>query len=156
MEPKNLSPPPAPAVQSQARLLTCGSCWTAAHQQQLIQLAAFLTPHTQWFISQLEVTVSSQEYLKELKILLFQRALYNLPSRDVLKKEIIISFCIITISASNLYMPMIRLYVFLLDFLIPFLCDPDLQCSDIAVGLGANFFFFTAYLLHRNKCLLCG
>ncbi len=23
---------------------------------------------------------------------------------------------------------MIRLYVFLLDFLIPFLCDPDLQC----------------------------
>ncbi len=45
------------------------------------------------------------------------------------KKEIIISFCIITISASNLYMPMIRLYVFLLDFLIPFLCDPDLQCE---------------------------
>ncbi len=42
------------------------------------------------------------------------------------KKEIIISFCIITISASNLYMPMIRLNVFLLDFLIPFLCDPDL------------------------------
>ena len=26
-------------------------------------------------------------------------------------------------------MPMIRLYVFLLDFLIPFLCDPDLQCG---------------------------
>jgi hypothetical protein len=25
-------------------------------------------------------------------------------------------------------MPMIWLYVFLLDFLIPFLCDPDLQC----------------------------
>jgi hypothetical protein len=25
---------------------------------------------------------------------------------------------------------MIRLYVFLLDFLIPFLCDPDLQCTD--------------------------
>jgi hypothetical protein len=24
---------------------------------------------------------------------------------------------------------MIRLYVFLLDFLIPFLCDPDLQCK---------------------------
>ncbi len=45
------------------------------------------------------------------------------------KKEIIISFCIITISALNLYMPMIRLYVILLDFLIPFLCDPDLQCS---------------------------
>jgi hypothetical protein len=47
------------------------------------------------------------------------------------KKEIIISFCIITISASNLYMPMIRLYVFLLDFLIPFLCDPDLQCEPL-------------------------
>jgi hypothetical protein len=44
------------------------------------------------------------------------------------KKEIITSFCIITISASNIYMPMIRLYVFLLDFLIPFFCDPDLQC----------------------------
>jgi hypothetical protein len=31
-------------------------------------------------------TVSSQEYLKELRILLFQRALYKLPSRDILKK----------------------------------------------------------------------
>ncbi len=38
---------------------------TAAHT-----LAAFLTPHTQWFNSQLELTVSSQEYLKELRILL--------------------------------------------------------------------------------------
>jgi hypothetical protein len=56
------------------------------HQQQLIQLAAFLTPHTQRFNSQLELTVSSQEYLKELRILLFQRALYKLTSRDVLKK----------------------------------------------------------------------
>ncbi len=46
-----------------------------------------------------------------------------------LKKEIIISFFIITISASNLYMPMIWLYVFLQDFLIPFFCDPDLQCT---------------------------
>jgi hypothetical protein len=45
------------------------------------------------------------------------------------KKEIIISFFIITISASDLYMPMIWLYLFLLDFLIPFLCDPDLQCG---------------------------
>ena len=60
--------------------------WIQRHQQQLIQLAAFLTPHTQWFNSQLELTVSSQEYLKELRILLFQRALYKLPSRDVLKK----------------------------------------------------------------------
>jgi hypothetical protein len=62
------------------RQLLDSSTW---HQQQL---AAFLTPHTQWFISQLELTVSSQEYLKELRILLFQRALYKLPSRDVLKK----------------------------------------------------------------------
>ncbi len=45
-----------------------------------------------------------------------------------LKKVIIISIFIITLSASNLYMPMIWLYVFLLDFLIPFLCDPGLQC----------------------------
>ncbi len=49
------------------------------------------------------------------------------------KKEIIISFFIITISASNLYMPMIWLYLFLLDFLIPFLCDPDLQCGEAGV-----------------------
>jgi len=48
-----------------------------------------------------------------------------------LKKEIIISILIITISASNLYMPMIWLYVFLLDFLIPFLCDPGLQCGGL-------------------------
>jgi hypothetical protein len=44
------------------------------------------TPHTQCFISQLELTVSSQKYLKELRILLFQRALYKLTNRDVLKK----------------------------------------------------------------------
>ncbi len=48
-----------------------------------------------------------------------------------LKKEISISFFIITISASNLYMPMIWSYVFLLDFLIPFLCGPDLQCGGL-------------------------
>jgi hypothetical protein len=54
-----------------------------------------------------------------------------------LKKEIIISFFIITVSASNLYMPMIWLYVFLLDFLIPFLCDPDLQCIALGVTPGA-------------------
>jgi hypothetical protein len=68
-----------------------------------------------------------QEYLKELRILLFQRALYNYHAVMYLKKEIIMSFFVITISASNLYMPMIWLYVFRLDFLIPFLCDPDLQ-----------------------------
>ncbi len=47
-----------------------------------------------------------------------------------LKKEIIISIFIITMSASNFYMPMIWLYGFLLDFLIPFLCDPGLQCKE--------------------------
>jgi hypothetical protein len=31
----------------------------------------FSHPHTQWFISSWELTVSSQEYLKELRILLF-------------------------------------------------------------------------------------
>jgi hypothetical protein len=46
-----------------------------------------------------------------------------------LKKEISISIFIITISASNLYMTMKWLYVFLLDFFIPFLCDPGLQCG---------------------------
>jgi hypothetical protein len=46
-----------------------------------------------------------------------------------LKKEIIISIFIITMSASNFYMRMIWLYGFLLDFLIPFLCDPGLQCG---------------------------
>jgi hypothetical protein len=70
-----------------------------------------------------------QDCLKELRILLFQRALYNNQAVMCLKKEIIISFFIITISASNLYMPMIWLYVVLQDFLIPFLCDPDLQCT---------------------------
>jgi hypothetical protein len=40
----------------------------AWHQQQLIQLAAFLTPpHTQWFISQLELTVSSTGILERIK-----------------------------------------------------------------------------------------
>ncbi len=72
--------------------------------------------------------------MKELRILLFQRALYNYHAVMYLKKEIIISFFIITISASDLYLPMIWLYLFLLDFLIPFLCDPDLQCGDGPAG----------------------
>ncbi len=74
--------------------------------------------------------------MKELRILLFQRALYIYQVVMYLKKEIIISFFIITVSASNLYMPMIWLYVFLLDFLIPFLCDPDLQCRGMAQNEG--------------------
>jgi len=75
--------------------------------------------------------------LKELRTLLFQRALYNYHAVMYFKKEIIISFFIITISASDLYMPMIWLYLFLLDFLIPFLCDPDLQCVFVYM---CNFF----------------
>jgi hypothetical protein len=75
------------------------------------------------------ITVSPQEYLKELRILLFQRALYKLPSRDVFKNGNYNFFFIITISASNLYMSMIRFYVFMVDFLIPFLCNPYLQCT---------------------------
>ena len=89
MEPKHLPPPPSPpTVQSQAPLLTCVSCWTAAHgiNSSSYSWQPFSHPHKQWFISQLELTVSSQEYLKELRILLFQRALYKIPNRDVLKK----------------------------------------------------------------------
>jgi hypothetical protein len=100
------------------------------HQQQLIQLAALLTPPTHSALCHSwNLQFPPQEYLKELRILLFQRALYNYQAVMYLKIEIIIPFFIITISASNLYMPMIWLYVFLQDFLIPFLCDPDLQCS---------------------------
>ncbi len=65
--------------------------------------------------------------MKELRTLLFQRALFNYHAVMYFKKEIIISFFIITVSASDFYMPMIWLYLFLLDFLILFLCDPDLQ-----------------------------
>jgi hypothetical protein len=36
-------------------------------------------------------------------------------------------------------MPMIWLYVFLQDFLIPFLCDPHLQCGIIALGIQASY-----------------
>jgi hypothetical protein len=43
---------------------------------------------------------------------------------------------IIYVSASNLYIPMIWLYVFLLDFLIPFLCDPDLQWVMLYIRFG--------------------
>jgi hypothetical protein len=65
------------------------------------------TPHTQCFMSQLELTVSSTGIFERIKNLLFQRALYNYQAVMYLKKEITISFFIITISASNLYMPMI-------------------------------------------------
>jgi hypothetical protein len=37
------------------------------HQQQLIQLAALLTPHKQCFISQLELAVSSTGILERIK-----------------------------------------------------------------------------------------
>jgi hypothetical protein len=130
MEPIHLSPPttccPVTGPSPHMRQLLDSSTW---HQQQLIQLAAFLTPptHSALFHSW-NYQFPPQEYLKELRILLFQRALYNYHAVMYLKKEIIVSIFIITISASNLYMPMIWLFVFLLDFLIPFLCDPGLQC----------------------------
>jgi hypothetical protein len=66
---QNISPPlatycpitgPSPHMRL---LLDCGT-W---HQQQLKQLAAFLTPHTQCFISQLELTVYSTGILERIK-----------------------------------------------------------------------------------------
>ncbi len=88
MKPNNLSPPRH--LLSNHRPLSSHAA--AAGQWHMASRAADTagslthTPHTQWFISQLELTVSSQKYLKELRILLFQRALYKLPSRDLLKK----------------------------------------------------------------------
>jgi hypothetical protein len=98
--------------------------------------------------------------LKELRTLLFQRALYNYHAVMYFKKEIIISFFIITISASDLYMPMIWLYLFLLDFLIPFLCDPDLQCTILHKLIILNFegakphLVFDAHAEHTRKELM--
>jgi hypothetical protein len=66
---QSISPPPPPpsppTVKSQAPLLTCGSCWTAAHGiiSSSYSWQLFLHPHTQWFISQLELTVSCTEIL---------------------------------------------------------------------------------------------
>ncbi len=68
----NASLPPAPPiVQSQAPLLTCGSCWTAG-QRHMASTAAHTagslthTPHTQCFMSQLELTVSSTGILERI------------------------------------------------------------------------------------------
>ncbi len=71
------------------------------------------------------------------------------------KKEIIISFCIITISASNLYMPMIRLYVFLLDFL--FRSYVTQICSALAANHLAYSYFFKLVLKgHDNEADFLG
>ncbi len=116
------------------QLLDCGT-W---HQQQLKQLAAFLTPtHTVVYFTagtnsllhRNTWKISEFYYSKELY------TVYNYQAVMYLKKEISISFFITTISASNLYMPMIWSCVFLLDFLIPFLCGPDLQCGRQRVWL---------------------
>jgi hypothetical protein len=66
MKPKHLFPSP-PTVQSQAPLLTCGSCWTAAQgiNSSSNSWQPFL--HTQWFISQLELTVYSTGILERIK-----------------------------------------------------------------------------------------
>ncbi len=66
----NASLPPAPpAVQSQAPLLTCGSCWTAAHgiNSSSYSWQPFSHPHIQYFISQLELAVSSTGILESIK-----------------------------------------------------------------------------------------
>jgi hypothetical protein len=91
MEPKNLSPPAAPAVQSQATLLTCGSCWTVAHGINSSSYSWQPFSHPPHTVVYFTAGINSfftgiLDYLIELRILLFQRALYKLPSRDVLKK----------------------------------------------------------------------
>jgi hypothetical protein len=130
MEPKHLSPPRH--LLSNHRPLSSHAA--AAGQQHMASTAAYTagslshtSTHSAFFHSW-NYQFPPQEYLKELRIILFQRALYNYHAVKCFIKEISISYFIITISASNLYMPMIWLYLFLLDFLIPFLCDPDLQC----------------------------
>jgi hypothetical protein len=129
---QSISSPSPHTVLSQALLLTCGSCWAAAHgiNSSSHSWQPFSHPNTQWFISQLELTVSSTGILGRIKNFYYSKELYiNYQAEMYLKKEIIIPLFIITISASNLYMTMIRLYIFLLDFLFPFLCDPGLQCA---------------------------
>jgi hypothetical protein len=68
IEPKHLSPLatycPITGPSPHMRQLLHSGTW---HQQQLKQLAAFLTPHTQWFISQLELTVYSTGILERIK-----------------------------------------------------------------------------------------
>jgi hypothetical protein len=68
MKPKHLSPL-APTVQSQAPVLTCGSCWTAAHgiNSSSNSWQPFSHPNTQRFISQLELTVYSTGILERIK-----------------------------------------------------------------------------------------
>jgi hypothetical protein len=85
----------------------------AAGQEHMASTAAHTagslthTPHTQCFMSQLELTVYSTGILERIKNFTIPKALCNYQAVMYLKKEIIISFFIITISASNLYMPMI-------------------------------------------------
>jgi hypothetical protein len=70
MKPKHLSPlATSPTVQSQAPLLTCGSCWTAAHgiNSSSNSWRPYSHPNTQWFISQLELTVYSTGTLERIR-----------------------------------------------------------------------------------------
>jgi hypothetical protein len=90
MEPKYLSPPhatycPITGPSPHMRQLLDSSTW---HQQQLIQLAAFITPptHSALFHCWNE-QFPPQEYLKELRILLFKRDLYNYQAVYLFKKE---------------------------------------------------------------------
>jgi hypothetical protein len=100
MEPKHPSPRatfrPIPGPSPHMQQLLDSGTW---HQQQLIQLAAFSHPHTQWFISQLELTFSSTGILERIKNFTIPKSFiqYNYQAVMYLKKEIIISFFIITI-----------------------------------------------------------
>ncbi len=105
-------------------------------------------------------TTFGLQQLPHLRRQQMETALYNYQAVMYLK-----FFFVITISASNLYMPMIWSYVILLDFLIPFLCGPDLQCSWQGQGReikttaqqcdNMGFFqciSFTMVLIHRPYC----
>ena len=91
--------------------LTCGSCWTAAHgiNSSSYSWQPFSHPHTQCFISQLELTVSSTGILERIKNFIISKSFIQLPSSDVFKKGNYYFFFIITISDSNLYIPMVWL-----------------------------------------------
>jgi hypothetical protein len=86
------------------------------------------TPHTQCFISQLELAVSSTGILERIKNFTIPKSFIQLPSSDVFEKG---NYYFVFY---NNYLCLKSLYAhdmaicFLQDFLIPFLCDPDLQC----------------------------
>jgi hypothetical protein len=109
MKPKHLSPPHHLLSNHRppsSHAAAAGQAHMASTAAQTSGSLSHTPTHSGLFHSWNE-QFPSQEYLKELRILLFQRALHNYQAVMYLKKEIIISFFIITISASNLYMPLI-------------------------------------------------